>query len=218
MPLRLLVATALTLLLPAAPAAAAALAALEPCYVSAGRASDQREDVVVRGDGFTPMSAVEVLVDGEVVGSAVTGSVGEFGLTVDAPFQRRGERDFVVQARDAVSLVTLQSRVTNLAVFVRPRTAPPSRRVRFRGRGFMLDRPVYAHYLYGGREQRTVRLARRSNGLCGTFRARRRQIPVDAPRTGRWVVQIDQNEAYSRQPDPVLVRLPIDVREVFGAP
>jgi hypothetical protein len=214
-PLRLVLATTLALGLTAAPAAAATLSALKPCYVSAGRADKQRETVAVRGDSFTPQSVVEVLVDGGLVGTALTGAVGEFTFSMPAPFQKRGERAFTVTVRDEETAVSVQSRVTRLSVFVRPRTAPPSHRVRFRGRGFMLDRPVYAHYVFGGREQKTVRLARRTNGRCGTFTARRRQIPVENPRTGRWIVQVDQHKDYSRQPDPVLVRLPIDVKEVF---
>jgi hypothetical protein len=215
-PLRLILATTLAFALTAAPAAAARLNALKPCYVSAGRADEQRETVTVTGDSFAPVSVVEVLVDGVVVGSAGTGAVGEFEFSMPAPFQKRGERAFTVTVRDSVTALSVQSRVTKLAVFVRPRTVPPSRRVRFRGRGFMLDRPVFAHYLFGGRERKTVRFARRTNGQCGTFKAKRRQIPIENPRTGRWIVQIDQHRAYSRQPDPVLVRLPIDVKEVFG--
>jgi hypothetical protein len=218
MPFRLLAATAIGFVLIAASARAATLGALERCYASTGEASNERENVVVRGDGFTPLSTVEVLVDGVQAGGAPTGTVGEFRLEVDAPFQPRGERAFTVEARDAASSVVAQSRVTNLAVFVRPKRAAPSRRVRFRGRGFMRARPVFAHYLFGGREQKTVRLARRSNTPCGTFSARRRQIPIEHPRTGRWTVQIDQKRAFAPQPDPVWVRLPIDVVEVFREP
>jgi hypothetical protein len=216
--LRLLAATSLALGLSAAPAAAATLAPLKPCYVSTGRASDQLEDIVVRGDEFLPGSRVEVLVDGVLAGSALTGSVGEFVLTVDAPHQPEGERAFTLEARDGVNSVVTQSRVSNLAVFVRPKRSAPSRRVRFRGRGFMQDRPVFAHYLHGRELQKTVRLARRSTAPCGTFDVKRRQIPVENARTGRWIVQIDQKRAYSPEPDPVWVRLPIDVVEVFESP
>jgi hypothetical protein len=218
MPVRLLAATSLALAFSAAPAQAATLASLKPCYASTGLAGEQRENVVVRGDSFTPMSTVEVLIDGVVVGSAPTGTVGEFGLEVDAPFQPRGERAFTLEARDGVNAVAAQSRVTNLAVFVRPKRTAPSRRVRFRGRGFMQLAPIYAHYLYGGSEQTTVRLAPRSAAPCGTFSAKRRQIPIDEPRTGRWIVQIDQRKAYAPEPDPVWVRLPIHVSEVFREP
>jgi len=218
MPLRLLSAAALTLALSASPAAAASLAELKPCYASTGKATEQLEDVIVRGDSFAAMSTVEVLVDGVVVGSAPTGSVGEFQLYVDAPYQPRGERAFTLEARDGVNAVTAQSRVTNLAVTMRPKRAAPTRRVRFRGRGFTQAAPVFAHYLYGGKEQKTVRLAKQSNAPCGKFSVKRRQIPVAGARTGRWIMQVDQKRAYAPQPDPVWVRLPIDVEEVFLEP
>jgi len=156
-----------------------------------------------------------VLVDGVVVGSAPTGALGEFELRVDAPHQLRGERAFIVEARDGVNAVAAQSRVTNLAVFVRPRRSPPSRRVRFRGRGFLQPGAVFAHYLYGGKPQKTVRLARETTAPCGTFSAKRRQIPIQNARTGRWTVQFDQKKTYDPQPDPVWVRLPIDVSDAF---
>jgi len=216
--LRLLAATALALALPASPAAAASLADLKPCYASTGQKTEQLEDIVVQGDSFAQLSTVEVLVDGVVVGSAPTGSVGEFQLLVDAPHQPRGERAFTLEARDGVNVVTTQSRVTNLAVTMRPKRSAPSRRVRFRGRGFTQAGPVFAHYLFGGKEQKTVRLARRSTAPCGTFSVKRRQIPVADARVGRWIMQVDQKRAYSPEPDPVWVRLPINVVEVFLEP
>jgi hypothetical protein len=218
MPIRLLTATTLAFALSAAPAAAASLADLKPCYASTGQATEQLEDVVVRGDSFAAMSTVEVLVDGVVVGSAPTGSVGEFELLVDAPYQPRGERAFALEARDGINSVVKESRVTNLAVSMRPKRAAPTSRVRFRGRGFTQTAPIYAHYLFGGREQRTVRFVRHSKEPCGTFSVKRRQIPIDHARTGRWIVQVDQKKAYSSQPDPVWVRLPINVEEVFLEP
>jgi hypothetical protein len=215
---RLLLTTALVLALSAAPVSAATLEPLKACYASTGQATEQLEDIVVTGDSFAVMSTVEVLVDGVVVGSAPTGSVGEFQLKVDAPYQPRGERPFELVARDAVNVVVAQSRVTNLAVSMRPKRAAPTDRVRFRGRGFTQAAPVYAHYLYGGKEQKTVRFVRHSKAPCGTFSVKRRQIPIDEARTGRWIVQVDQKKAYSSQPDPVWVRLPITVAEVFLEP
>ena len=128
-------------------------------------------------------------------------------VLVDALYQQRGERPFTLEVRvRRGQLLAAQSRVTNLAVTVRLRRAPPSRRVRFRGRGFMQTGPVYAHYLYGRKLQKTVRLAAGSNSPCGTFSVKRRQIPVENARTGSWMVQIDQKKAYDPQPDPVWVR------------
>jgi hypothetical protein len=213
MAVRVVAVTALVLAVAAAPARAAELAPLKPCYVSTGQESEQRENVTVAGKFFVPDTPVEVLIDGTLVFTARTDAVGDFSVLVDAPYQSRGERPFTLEVRDGVNWLAAQSRVTNLAVSVRPRQAPPSRRVRFRGRGFMQAGPVYAHYLYRSKLQRTVRLAPRSVEPCGTFSVKRRQIPVENPRTGRWTVQIDQAQAYSEQPDPVWVRLPIVVSE-----
>jgi hypothetical protein len=214
----LLPATVLAFGLSASPAAAAFLEPVKACYASTGPATGEREDIVVRGEAFNTMSIVEVLVDGVVVGNAPTGTIGEFEVTVDAPHQPRGERAFAVEARDGTNSVVTQSRVTNLAVTMRPKRAAPTSRVRFRGRGFTQAAPIYAHYLFGGKEQRTVRLLRRSQAPCGTFRVKRQQIPVAEARSGRWIVQFDQKKAYAPQPDPVWVRLPIVVEEVFLEP
>ena len=216
MAVRLVATTALAIALSAAPAPAATLAPLKACYVSAGPAGDQLENVTVHGVAFTPESFVGVYRDGVLYDNAPTDAVGDFTLLVDAPHQDKSERAFTITVTDGVNTVSTQSRVTNLAVYVRPRRAAPSRRVRFRGRGFMQLAPVYAHYLYRDKEQKTVRLAPETAGPCGTFSVKRRQIPVKNPRTGRWTVQIDQKRAYDPQPDPVWVQLPIDVSETFA--
>jgi hypothetical protein len=219
MAVRIVAVTALLLAVAAAPAqAAAALDSLEPCYVSTGPETEKREKVTVSGTDFLPNTAVEVLIDGAPVFSALTDAVGDFAVRVDAPYQSRGERPFTLEVQDGANRLAAQSRVTNLAVSVRPRQAPPSSRVRFRGRGFMQTGPVYAHYLYGRKLQleKTVRLAAGSSSPCGTFSVKRRQIPVENARTGNWTIQIDQKKAYDPQPDPVWVRLPIKVSESFG--
>jgi hypothetical protein len=219
MTVRLLAVAVLALALTAPAAPAATLSPLEKrCYASTGPASEQLENVTVSGFDFAREAAVEVLVDGVVVAAPPTDPVGDFSVLVDAPYQARGERAFTIEVRDGVNSVVTQARVTNLAVTMRPKKAAPDRRVRFRGRGFTQDAPVYAHYLYSGKVQKTVRLARRSTAPCGTFSVKRRQIPIDDARTGRWIMQVDQKRAYAPEPDPVWVRLPITVVEVFLEP
>lgn len=205
----------LLLALGAAGARAATVEPLKPCYVSAGQADGEREAVMVRGTDFVQASTVEVLFDGVVVGSAPTGSIGEFEIELPAPFQPAGERAFAVTVRDGTNEISLTTHVTNLAMTVKPRRASPSRRVRIRGRGFTLAAPVFAHYLFGGAEQKRVRLARRSTAPCGTFDVRRRLLPVEDARSGRWIMQVDQKRVYSPEPDPVWVRRPIDVTAVL---
>ena len=212
--LRSLAATCVCFALLAVPASAATVQDLNPCYVSAGEAEDAREQIVIRGTDFTQVSTVDVLFDGVVIGSAPTGSIGEFEITLPTPFLLKGERQLVVTVRDAATQVDKVTRITNLAMRVNPRRAAPGQRVRFRGRGFTQAAPVFAHYVFGGKEQKTVRLARRSTSPCGTFNVKRRLIPVDNARNGRWIMQVDQKRAYSPEPDPVWVRRPIVVTPV----
>jgi hypothetical protein len=209
--LRTLPATCVCFALLAVPASAATVQDLKPCYVSAGEAEDARETIEVKGVDFAQESTVDVLFDGVLMGVAPTGSTGEFAISFPAPFQPKGERQLVVTVRDTAQQVDKVTRVTNLAMRVTPREAAPSRRVRFRGRGFTQPAPVFAHYLFGGKEQKTVRLARRSTAPCGTFSVKRRLIPIENARNGRWIMQVDQKRAYSPEPDPVWVRRPIDV-------
>ena len=225
---RLIAATALALALAAAPASAAAtLEPLKPCYASAGTEEALREKVEIRGSGFTPTAVVDVLIDGVVVS---TGQVDAFGVianaSVPAPYQQRGERPFQVTLQErplatnptGPQSATVASRVTNLAVSLRPKRAKPSRRVRFRGRGFTADAPVYAHYVFNDKVRKTVRLARRPDGPCGTFKVKRRQIPIKRPRTGEWLLQVDQQRDYDAAPASNWVHVLIDVRRVFRKP
>jgi hypothetical protein len=221
MGLRVLALTVLALGVTAAPAGAAAVAPLKPCYVSAGEAEGDRENVVISGEGFTPGATVDILVDGILQAQPKTDSRGMFRGTIDAPYQESGEARFEVVVRDTTNplvSLTVASRVTDLDARLRPRTAASSDRVRMRGRGFTRDAPLFAHYLYGDDHVKSVRLARRTKGDCGAFGVRRRQIPVDDPASGRWTIQIDQRRRYSAEPRPVWVRVPVTVRREFAAP
>jgi hypothetical protein len=219
---RLITATGLATALLSTPAAAApTLQPLKPCYVSAGEAEERRENVVLRGNGFTPNAVLDVYIDGVLVLTGPSDVVGDLNATVKAPFQRSGEREFgvtVVERANPVNAAGSLSRVTALGVTLRPREARSSRRVRFRGRGFTAAGPVYAHYVFGGKVRRTVRLSRTAAGPCGTFNVRRRQIPIRRPRTGDWTLQIDQQRRYSAEPATNWVRLLIRLREVFVDP
>jgi hypothetical protein len=217
---RLLAAFAtLALAVPAA-AGAATLDPLKPCYVSVTPTS--REAVDVGGSGFTPGAIVDVAIDGAVVRTVQADVLGSLPPQVlQAPDQPWGERPFSVTAAqrgNPANTVTLTSNVTALNLRVDPQRARPSKRVTFRGRGFTGPGGVYAHYLFKGRLRRTVTLTSAVAGPCGTFKARRRQIPVRHPRTGTWTLQVDQQRRYSRAPDSVFVRVSIIVQRVFRLP
>jgi hypothetical protein len=227
MRLRLIAVTSALLLAPAAPAAAApVLDPLKACYQSLGEAEAQRETVQLRAHGFTPLATVDALIDGQ---PALTGGLvdafGDVAASVKVPYQADGERTFVVtltERGNPANTVTATALVSDLTVALRPKQARSSRRVRFRGRGFTGAGAVYGHYLYVApddtrRHRRTVRLGRPQEA-CGVFSARRRQIPIKRPRTGLWILQVDQQRDYDPQPDSARVEVEIRVTRTFRNP
>jgi hypothetical protein len=195
------------------------LAPLKPCYVTAGPDATEREPVAVNAQGFTKNGTATVAVDGTVIqDQAQLDPMGALLGSVPAPFQPQGQRPFTLSITDNANpglAVGAQSLVTALDVRVTPANARPSRRVRFRGRGFTAGPAVYAHYLRKGKLRKTVQLATAA-GPCGTFAVRRRQLPVKRPHTGRWMVQIDQDPVWRKSPVSVSVQLTIDVSRSPG--
>jgi hypothetical protein len=222
--LRALIAAALASVAVAAPAAAATLDPLKPCYASDGPAPGQRETVRVHATGFTPTSMVDLQVDSQTVDTGMADAFGAVDGAIPAPFQGRaagGERPFtvtVVEQDNPLNFATLTSRVTNLEVTLRPNPARPSRKVRFRGRGFTKAAPVFAHYVFGGVLQKTVRLVKRPLPPCGVFSVKRRQIPVRNARVGDWLLQVDQQRRWAERPASNMQAMTIKVRETFLEP
>ena len=208
--------------LPSGAGAATWTAALKRCYVSVGPEPDRRQVFVVGATGFPAFAPVDVLLDGQPADATDDGQPdpfyadpgGNVNARVRAPYQPVGERPFtlsVTEHANSANAVTVTSQVTALTAELRPAQAPPSRRVRFSGRGFTNPAPVWGHYLYHGILRRTVRLARRPEGACGAFAVRRRQIPVVRPRMGKWTLQVDQQKIYAAAPNSVFVRIIITV-------
>jgi hypothetical protein len=213
--------------LPASAPAATWSAPLAPCFVSATPAA--RELVPLRAEGFAPYSRIVVLVDGAEADADGDGVADEVyadaagrvdGKGVPAPYQQQGERPFTISLTEQAnpsSTVAVTTKVTAVAVRLKPSQAAPSAKVRFLGRGFTRRAGVWGHYVYRGKVRRTVRLAVRPHGACGTFSARRRQIPIVRPRTGQWILQVDQQRTYSAQPrNSVVSRVPITVQRVIA--
>jgi hypothetical protein len=213
----LLVAAALAAFAPASAHALPELDELKPCYVAAQE--DQREFVLVSGKAFTPLKPVDVYVD-EISQLPDTPPSTAFDGTlrgsVRAPFVEEGERAFTLRVQErenTVNSVTKVSRVTRLAVEQRPARAATRDRVTFRGRGFTeLLKPIYAHYVFAGKAQKTVRIGL-PTGPCGTFSIKRRQFPFkNSPRRGVWTIQFDQTKAYDPKAG-VNFRLEVRVRK-----
>ena len=232
MSLRTLAVPGALLIALAVPTAARAQATIDPlskpCYVTAGTESaPQGEGMVIAAHGFTPNSKVDLAFDGVPVPDGLglqTDANGEIGvlspLVVPAPFIARGSAEFTItltQQDNVANVATATARHTALGVSVTPQRAKPSSRISFRGAGFTQDKPVYAHYVFGGTVRETVKMSG-DPGTCGTWAKRARQIPVDNPRTGIWTVQFDQLRRY-RKPGAnfrsAYVQLRISVTRVF---
>jgi hypothetical protein len=206
MPARLAALAGTLLLGLAVPAGAQAVPTIEPlrpCYVTAGTADNpQGEGVVIRGQGFTPNSRVNLTVDDAPISGGDGLQVNEAGLLALDPFRApwvpSGTRDFkvtVTEVDNAAQTVTTTAKATKLRVKVRPRSARPSDRIRFSGSGFTDEKPVYAHYTRRNKQIARVRMARRT-GECGSWSARRTQFPMRNPEQGTWVVQFDQSKRF----------------------
>jgi len=201
-------------------AQAATITPLGACYRSVDELT--REAVPVRGQDFTPGEVVTVRIDGQVVAEGIkVRSDGTIDGTVPAPYQGSGERPFtltITEDNTPVNTASAASRVTALGLQLKPRKAKPSRRVRFRGRGFAeAGGVVYAHYVRAGKVRRTVRLGV-AKGPCGRIDVMRRQFPIRKPRVGRWTLQVDNQPSYSAEPVSVVVRIPIDVKKDLRRP
>ena len=204
--------TAAAVLLVPQAAEAATLEPLGACYRSVD--ADTRETVPVRASGFTPGERVNVFVDGQIVReNVVVLPDGRIEGGVPAPYQPRGERGFTVtvtEVEQPSNTASASSRVTALALRLKPRRAAPSRKVRFIGRGFIDGPEVFAHYVRKDKLRKTVSLGP-PQGPCGRISVRRRQIPVKRPALGRWRLQVDNQQAYSPEPPSVFMRLTITV-------
>ncbi len=189
--------------IPASAQAAPTIEPLKPCYVTAGTAENpQGEPVRINAQGFNANSKVDLTVNGAPLNGSTGLQVGDTGLLTlppfPAPFVRRGSEDFTVmlaEQNNPANTVTATTKATRLGVRIRPRSARPSQRIRFHGRGFTGEQPVYAHYTRKGRQVARVRMVRRT-GECGAWSARRQQFPMEEPTPGTWVVQFDQSKKY----------------------
>jgi hypothetical protein len=230
MSFRTLAASGALLIALAVPAAAeaATIDPLEkPCYVTAGtKANYEGERIAIRATGFAPNSLVDLSVDGVVVEPSIqtdaNGDLGELSpMEFKTPFIKKGSAKFTLtltQQDNPANTASVTGRHTALGVSVKPKRARPSAKIRFKGAGFTLDKPVYAHYVFNGSVKKTVKMSGGQNA-CGEWRKRARQIPVNDPSTGIWTVQFDQLKKYrepTRDFPSVFVQLRIQVTRVFG--
>jgi hypothetical protein len=210
-----LLTTALALVVAAPAAAAPTLSDLAPCYVAAQES--QRQSVPVVGGGFSALAPVDIFIDDVLQAQPTTGPKGELNGSVLAPFVEEGQREFTLRVTEpnlVGNTVVKTAQVTRLAVTQSPESASTRQRVRFRGSGFATGQPVYAHYVFGGKSRKTVRIGV-PRGACGLFSVRVKQFPFkNSPRVGEWTIWFDQLKAFD-QAAPLRVPLTVKVRRAI---
>ena len=174
-------------------ATAAELTVAGTCFASG-------QQVVVSGTTFTPLAAVTI--GGDVAAtSAQADATGAFRTPIAAPaVAELGPRTVTVTAVDGANpanTATLRLNVvraafgSNLPIAGRPHDVTT-----WRFAGFAAGRPIYAHFLLGGRSRGDYRFGV-ARGACGTLAARAPRIPgVRALQPGRWTLKLDQRPAF----------------------
>jgi hypothetical protein len=202
---RLAAALPVSLLAAIAPTAAhgAAVTTDRACYLQT-----DRTNVTVSGNGFGAGRPYTVLLDGQALRGATntTDANGTMQGAFSPPMLAADElqRTFSVGvASDTLSAQT-QFTVTRLKANFTPSEGDPTKlKVRFSVAGFGLAAPdpdVYVHYITpGGRLKKTVRLGQ-ATGQCGriTRTAKRRLFPFAHPSLGKWQLQFDTSETFTK--------------------
>jgi hypothetical protein len=187
-----LAAVAPAALIAPATAAAADLTAPSSCFAA-------RQAVTITGTAFTPGAAVAIA--GDVTGAAQADATGTFTTQITAPaVSELGPRTLTVTAVDRINpanTATLQLKVVREAFGSNlPLAGRPTETTTWRFAGFAAGRPIYAHFVLGGRSRGDYRFGVAS-GDCGTLTVRAPRIPgVRNLRPGRWTLKLDQSKSY----------------------
>jgi hypothetical protein len=186
------VVAGLLLLLSPAAADAADLTVPTACFASGQR-------LTLSGTSFTPDAPIAIA--GDVTGAAQADLAGAFTTAITAPqVAELGPRAVTVTAVDQANpanVATLRVRVVHEAFGSnRPVAGRPRELTTWRFAGFVPDRPIYAHFLLGGRSRGDYRFGI-ARGVCGTLTARAARIPgVPVLAPGRWTLRLDQRMTY----------------------
>jgi hypothetical protein len=180
------------LLLSPAAADAADLTVPTACFASGQR-------LTLSGTSFTPDAPIAIA--GDVTGAAQADAAGMFTTEIAAPpVAELGPRVVTVTAVDRITPANTASMRLNVVREAfgsnRPVAGRPHAVTTWRFAGFVPGRPIYAHFLLGGRSRGDYRFGV-ARGDCGTLTARAARIPgvrVLAP--GRWTLKLDQRMTY----------------------
>jgi len=173
-------------------AAAASLSVEGTCFASG-------QQVVVTGTTFTALAAVTI--GGDVAATAQADAAGTFRVPIAAPaVAGLGPHTVTVTAVDganAANTATLRLDVVRAAFGSNlPIAGRPHDTTTWRFAGFAPGRPIYVHFLLGGRSRGDYRFGV-ARGACGTLTAEAPRIPgVRALQPGRWTLKLDQRKTY----------------------
>jgi len=94
-------------------------------------------------------------------------------------------------------VVTTPFEVVRFGLTRTPSPKRPRQRVTVTARGFIMGKPVYAHFRFRGVTRRTVSLGV-AKGPCGIASKRMRALPTKV-RYGNWLAYIDQKKTFSKE-------------------
>ena len=204
--------------LPAALAAAATIAApagaatltVPPCVVEYG--APDLLNLAIAGTGFSPGAFVAIQSSTQAkpaprdVTSSTADPAGNFITKTRAlDFTKFSTTDqtYTIIATDRLNpavTATTTLRQVRFGFDAKPATGRPSRKVLYTARGFAPGQPVYAHFRFGGKTRRNIRIGVAA-APCGTVSRRMRLLPTKT-RFGTWTIYMDQVRVYNPQTAP----------------
>ena len=186
------------------PAHAATLQ-VPPCVVDYG-VSDVL-NLAIAGFGFTPGAVVgiESTTAGNPEPRTVTGTNADAGgnftlkqgpLSFNSYNTTEQSYDLVATDRaNPANTATATLRQVRFGFDAKPDTGKPDRKVIYTARGFAPGQPVYAHFRFGGKTRRNVKIGT-AVAPCGSASKRMRLLPTTS-RFGTWTIYVDQVKVFS---------------------
>ncbi|MEA2131261.1 MAG: hypothetical protein QOJ85_4152 [Solirubrobacteraceae bacterium] len=187
-------------------ASAATIASKIPCVANLGIGGALTLPVV--GSGFSPSGVVALSTSTasspapKELTSVNADPNGNIDTRVDPPAFRSTstvEQSFNLIAIDAANpanTATSTFRQVRFGFDANPDAGRPARRVTYTARGFLPGKAVYAHFRFGGRTRRDVKIGI-ARGACGIVSKKMRLLPAKT-RFGRWAIYMDQAPTYSK--------------------
>lgn len=204
--------------------ASAATVVTSPCVVYFDAATSS---MAIAGNGFTPGPAgvVNLLTNSaanptpQLLVSTTPDAIGGFSGTTEPPefnSSSTKEQTFNLFAQDnnpAIPPAVTQFKQIRFGGTVSPRSGRPSRKVRYRVRGFTPGRNVYVHFRFNGRTRKNVKISR-ATSPCGKATRKMSLLPTKV-RYGTWKIYIDQKSTYSADTLPRL-ESSLTISRTFG--